>query len=395
MYSPLEVRKDIYWVGALDYHIRTFDIVMYTEYGTTYNSYVVKGSEKTLLAELSKESFYHQFIARLEAVVDPKSIDYILVSHAEPDHSGTLYKLLELNPNVKIVATPTCIKFLKQIVNRDFNSIPVKSGDTLSLGDRTLEFTTVPFLHWPDTLYSYSREDKTLFTCDSFGCHYCDERVFNDQITGDFLEAYKYYFDNIMGPFKPFVLEAIDKIKHLEIETICNGHGPVIRTNPEKYIEMYKQWATVSKRERKSVVIPYVTSYGYTRKIAEKIAEGIKTEADIDVFVFDLIKADKSEVMKEINEASGLLFGSPTLVGDALPPIWEILISLNPIIHKGKTAGAFGSYGWSGEAVPNIIERLKQLKFKLPLEGLKICFNPSEAELQKAFEFGKQFAKAL
>ncbi len=391
MYNAVEVRKDIFWVGALDYHIRTFDIVMHTDYGTTYNSYIVKGTDKTVLFEMSKETFYHQFIERVSSTTDPAKIDYIVVSHAEPDHAGVIAKLLTVNPDVVIVGTATCIKFLKNIANMEFKSLAVKNGDTLNIGGKTLQFIVAPFLHWPDTMYTYIAEEKTIFTCDSFGCHYCDDRLFNDKIEGDFMDAYKYYFDMIMGPFKPFVLEALNKIKDLDIETICNGHGPIIRKDPQKYMELYRQWATVQKRSKPSVVIPYVTSYGYTKKLAEKIAEGIKASGDIDVLLFDLIKSDKEVVLNEISQAAGVLFGTPTIVGDTLPPIWGVLTELNPIIHKGKLAGAFGSFGWSGEAVGNVMDRLKQLRFRTPLEGFKVCFNPSESDLEGAFDFGRNF----
>ncbi len=394
MLRSLEVRKDIYWVGALDFHIRVFDIIMYTENGTTYNSYIVRGGDKNVLVELAKEKFFDHFIERVNDVMNPADIDYIVCNHAEPDHSGSIRRILELCPKAKIVATGSCIRNLKQIANVEFESIAVKHGDTLDIGGKTLQFIIQPFLHWPDTMFTYIPEDKTIFTCDSFGCHYADEAVFNDKIHGDFYEAYKYYFDNIMGPFKPFVLEGLEKIKDLQIETICNGHGPVIRENPKKYMDLYRTWATPAPKGKPSVVIAYVSSYGFTRKLAETIAETIKS-CDIDVHMFDMVDSNLSDVLGKIGQATGLLLGSPTIVGEALPPIWNILSSLNPIINKGLIAGAFGSYGWSGEAIPNIIGRLKQLRFKLPLEGFTVCLNPSDEDLEKAKEYAKNFAKEL
>ncbi len=395
MLKALEVRKDIHWVGALDFHIRVFDIVMYTEHGTTYNSYVVKGSEKNVLVELAKEKFFDHYLERIKDVINPANIDYIVLNHAEPDHSGSINRILELCPKAKIVATASCIRNLKQIANIEFESIAVKQDDTIDIGGKTLKFIIQPFLHWPDTMFTYIPEDKTIFTCDSFGCHYADEAVFNDKIHGDFTEAYKYYFDCIMGPFKPFVLEGLEKIKDLDIETICNGHGPVIRENPKKYMEMYREWATPAPKGKPSVVVAYVSSYGFTRKMAETIVSGIKSTGDIDVHMYDMVDADMSEVMGKISQSTGLLLGSPTIVAEALPPIWSILINLNPIIHKGMIAGAFGSYGWSGEAVPNIMGRLKQLRFKLPVEGFTVCLNPSGEDLEKASEFGANFANAI
>lgn len=395
MTKAKEVKTGIYWVGALDYDIRVFDVVMYTDYGTTYNAYFVKGSEKTALFETVKDRFFDEFLERLNEVGSVEDIDYLVVNHTEPDHVGSVAKLLALNPNITVVGTGTAIKFLKDITNGSFKSIIAKAGTTLELGDKTVQFIMAPFLHWPDTMYSYIEEDATLITCDSFGCHYCDEKVFNDDIEGDFIDSYKYYFDMIMGPFKPHVLQALHKIKDLDLDIICPGHGPVLRKDLDRYLGLYKTWATEKKRDKPSVVIAYVSAYGYTKKLAGRIAEGINVIGGIDVILFDLVENDKAEVMNEISLAKGLLLGSPTIVSDALPPIWDILASLNAVVHKGTLAGAFGSYGWSGEAVPNIEGRLKQLRLKMPVEGLKVRFNPSEEELQDAFEYGEKFGEAI
>lgn len=399
MFKSLEVKPDISWVGALDFDLRIFDIIMYSDFGTTYNSYIVKGTEKTVLFETAKEKFFDEFIERINDVCEPTSIDYVVVNHTEPDHSGSLRRLLEINPNLEVIGTPTAIKFLKDIVNKDFKSRLVKDGDSIDIGGKTLKFIIVPFLHWPDTMYTYIEESKTLVTCDSFGCHYCDDKVFNDLIEikdeEAFMKAYKYYFDCIMGPFKSYVLEGLNKIEKLKIETICNGHGPVIRKEPEKFIKLYKEWATVEKRERPKIVIAYVTSYNYTKTLAEHIEKGINNNGNIDVEVFNLLYTPKEEVLKAISNSDGLLLGSPTLIGDTLPQVWDILTGLNPFIHKGLKVGAFGSYGWSGEAVNNIEQRFTQLRFKIPVPGLKVCFNPSEDELAKAIEFGSNFASSL
>lgn len=388
------VKDDIYWIGALDYDIKVFDIIMETEYGTTYNSFLVKGSTKTALFETVKEKFFDEFIERLSTVSTIDAIDYVIVNHTEPDHVGSIAKLLDLNPNITIIGSNVALKYLAGITNKPFKSMIAKENEPLDLGDKSVHFISVPNLHWPDSMYSYIPEDKTLFTCDSFGCHYCSDLVFNDLMDEDFTDAYRYYYDAIMSPFKTFVLKALDKIKPLDIEIICPGHGPVLRKNYEKYVQMYNDWAQPSTKNPNYVVIPYVSAYGYTQKIAEKIAEGIESEG-ISVKMYDLVEADKKEVIDEMQDAIGLLFGSPTILSDALPPIWDLLTSLNAIIHKGKFAGCFGSYGWSGEAVPNIEERLKQLRFKIPVEGLRINFNPSDNQLEEAFTFGKHFASFI
>lgn len=395
----LNIKDDLFWVGALDPNLRVFDIIMYTPYGTTYNSYVVKGSEKTAIFETVKAEFFDQYIARLKDLgVEPSEIDYIVVSHTEPDHAGSIGKILELAPNAKIVASPIAINYIKEIVNGDFESIPVKDGDSISLGNKTLKFMSVPFLHWPDTIYTYVEEDKTLITCDSFGSHYSCEEMFDDLIPNEeeYMEALKYYFDCIMGPFKPYVLKALDKIKELDIEIICPGHGPILRSNPYKVVNLYKEWSTPAPaKEVKKASIFYVSAYGYTKQLAEKIAEGIKSTGNLDINLFNIIEHDMTELVGEVGSSDAILFGSPTIVNELVEPVRDLMAKLNPVVHGGKIAGAFGSYGWSGEAVPRIESRLKELRMKMPVEGLRIKFKPSEEEAKKAFDFGVEIGNAL
>ncbi len=396
MFKSIKVKNGISWVGSLDNDIKVFDIVMHTEYGTTYNAYIVEGKEKTALVESSKPKFFDEHTARITDAIGlgDKKIDYIIVNHTEPDHTGTIEKLINLYPDIIIVGTKIAMKFLEQVINRPFHQQIVTDGDTLDLGEKELQFIMAPFLHWPDTMFTYAVSDKTLFTCDFFGCHYCDEKLFNDAIEGDFYDAYKYYFDGILSPFKEHVLAALKKIESLDIDTICPGHGPIIRQDIQKYVDYYTTWSQNDKTD--SVVICYVSAYGYTRKLAQKIADGIKEQnPHLDTTLYDLVEADKQTVLNKISKAKGLLIGSPTLVGDTLPPVWDILSSLNPIINKGLIAGAFGSYGWSGEAVPNIEGRFKQLRLKTPVAGFKVQFNPTDEQLESAVLFGKEFASAL
>ena len=399
--NSLEVKKDIYWIGALDPGLRIFDIIMYTPFGTTYNSYIACGSEKTAIIETVKEEFFEEYLQRLTFLnIDFKNIDYIVVNHTEPDHVGSVAKLLKLSKNAKVVGSSAAIKFLKAIVNDEFEYIIVKEGDTLNLGNKTLNFISAPQLHWPDTMYTYIPEDSLLFTCDSFGTHYCTDKIFNDLIENkkDYYESLKYYFDCIMSPFKPYVIKAVEKIKDLDIDMICPGHGPILRENPRAIVNLYKEWSTPTAIFNKvtNITICYVSAYGYTRSIANKILEGIKAnDKNINVDSYDLTYSEIDEVMDKVEKADGLLFGSPTILGDALKPILDILTKLNPILHSSKVAAAFGSYGWSGEAVPNMEARLKQIRLKLMTPGLKINFKPSEDDFSAAFRFGESFAKKV
>lgn len=397
--KSLKIKNDLYWVGALDPELRVFDIIMHTPYGTTYNSYVVKGSEKTAVIETVKVEFFEQYLERLEDLeVNLKELSYIVVNHTEPDHAGSVAKLLALAPNAKVVGSPIAIKYLKAITNIDFEYIEVREGATLSLGNKTLKFLSVPMLHWPDSMYTYVEEDKTLFTCDSFGSHYSFDGVFNDLIENkeDYLDALKYYFDCIMGPFKPFMLKAINKIEKLDIDTICPGHGPVLRSNPFEVVNKCKEWCQPAKKnEVKKIVIPYVTAYGYTEVIAKEIVKGIESKGNFDIKLLNVIEHDLNDVVAEVASSDAFICGSPTILADMLEPIRELLTKLNPVIHGGKYAGAFGSYGWSGEAVPRIDTRLAELKMKTVAPSININFKPSEKELEESFNYGVAFADVL
>ena len=395
----LELKKNFYWVGVQDANLKVFDIVMETEFGTSYNSYLLKTSEKTILFETVKVKFFDEYLNSLKKLVNIDDIDYIVVNHTEPDHAGSIEKLIEMNPSIKIIGSQGAIQFLKNIVNCDFYSMIVKENETLSIGDKTLRFMILPNLHWPDTMYTYIEEDNLLITCDSFGSHYSFDEILLSKVKDNegYLRATKYYFDCIIGPFKnPYMVKALERIKDLQIDMICTGHGPVIDCRIDEIKGLYKEWCNVvNPNPRKTVIIPYVSAYGYTKELGSKIAEGIKDSGDIDVRAYDMVQADKEKVSSELAYADGILFGTPTIVGEALEPIWELTIKMFAATHRGKLAGAFGSYGWSGEGVPHIIERLKQLKMKVIDHGFRVKFKPSQAELSEAYDYGYNFGCVL
>lgn len=395
--KTLELRNGFYWAGIVDDNLRVFDIIMYTEFGTTYNSYVWKAGDKVVLFETAKEKFFDEYLDKLKEIIDVTKIDYLIVDHTEPDHAGSIGKLLEYSPQMKIVATGCAIGFLKEIVNHDFTSIAVKDNQTMEIGGKTLRFLVVPNLHWPDTMYTYIEEEQLLVTCDSFGSHYGFHDVLASKVTDHegYMRATKYYFDCIIGPFKPFMLKALDKVRQLDVSMICPGHGPVIDENIDSMYNVYEEWCTVvNPNQKKTVIIPYVSAYGYTKQLAEEIAKGIQDSGDIDVRSYDLVEADQNRVLEELGFADGILFGTPTIVGEALKPIWDLTTSMFAGTHGGKLASAFGSYGWSGEGVPHIIERLKQLRMKV-VDGLRIRFKPGENNLLDAYEYGYNFGCIL
>jgi flavorubredoxin len=395
--KTLRITDDITWIGSLDPNLRIFDIIMYTEFGTTYNAYVLKGSEKTAVLDTAKLKFLDNYIDKLTSVTPIDKIDMVIVHHVEPDHSGSLQYLIEKNPNIKVYGSPPAIKYLNDILNIPFNGIMVKESDTISLGNKTLRFFMAPNLHWPDAMYTYVEEDKVLFSCDSFGSHFSFDEVLLSKVEEkeDHKKAIKTYFDDIMSPFKPFVLRAMNKLDGLDIRLILTGHGPCLDENIPEAIELYREWAKDDNPNTKTtIVIPYVSAYGYTQKMALSIKEGIEATGDFDVKMFDMVNEDTQKVVNEILNSDGFLLGTPTILSEALKPIWDIVGFLNPVVVKDKHASAFGSYGWSGEGVPHIIERLKQLKIKV-MEGLSVKFNPDEEKLALCRQFGVDFANQM
>lgn len=396
--KTINITPDLTWIGALDPKLKVFDIIMETEFGTSYNSYLLKSNDSVAVFETVKDKFFDSYLEKIKTLVDPSRIEYIILNHTEPDHVGSVAKLLEYAPLATIVGTSAAIKQIASIINIPFKNQVVKEGSTLTVGAKTIRFISVPCLHWPDTMYSYIEEDKVLVTCDSFGAHYSNELVFRSQLDAskdaEYLSAYKYYFDMIMGPFKPFVLSALRKIKDLEIDFICPGHGMVLdKSNISYYVELYREWATPKIRPVPSIVLTYVSAYGYTEEIAKHIKKGIQSVCTpVDVLFYDLTASNINEILNEISLTKGLLIGSPTIVADTLPPVWQLLTHLNGSIHKGLKVGCFGSYGWSGEATKFIAQRFEQLKFEMPLEPLTILFKPSETDLKAAFDFGADFA---
>ena len=392
--DAIKLRDGFYWAGIMDTELRVFDIIMYTRFGTTYNSYVMKTGDRIILFETVKAGFFENYLEKLEKVIDVKCIDYLVVSHTEPDHAGSVERLLDFSPQMKVLATSCALGFLREIVHRDFTGIPIEDDRKMRIGNRTLHFLQVPNLHWPDTMYTFIEEEQILVTCDSFGAHYCVPEAVSDGILQeeDYQNALRYYFDNIIGPFRPYMLEALERIRLLDISMIATGHGPVLTGDRVRQVmAQYREWCEEKAvNPKKTVVIPYVSAYGYTGMLAERIAEGIRASGDLEVRLYDMVEADAAEVGEELLRADGFLLGTPTILGEALKPIWELTLSMFPVTHGGRYAGVFGSYGWSGEGVAHLTERLKQLNLKVA-EGFRVRLRPDNADLVSAYEYGYRF----
>lgn len=392
----IDVTNDVKWIGILDYDIRTFDIVMHTEFGTSYNSYFINAEKKTLV-EVAKEKFSETYLKKLRAVTDPQDIQYIILDHTEPDHSGSLKLLLELAPEATVVGSGNAIRYLEDIVNRPFKSLVVKDGDTLDLGNKTLKFLSAPNLHWPDSMLTLLVEDKILFTCDIFGAHYCSSDMFS-VFDEKYTESFRYYFDVIMSPFSRFMLKAIEKTRPLDIDFICPGHGPIHKENIKKALDLTEKYAEhymdiVSERNKMNILVAYVSAYGYTKDAAYLIAEGILETGEVTVDVTDIENISLEELEAKLIMCDGLLIGSPTINQNTLLPVYKLFSLINPIRDKGKLGGAFGSYGWSGESPNLILENLRLLKLKIFEETAAFKFSADKLKKENLKEFGRNFGQ--
>jgi flavorubredoxin len=387
--------------SILNPNMRIFDIVMRTEYGTSYNSYAVLGSEKVALIDSSHLKFLEPYLQNVEKALGKRTPDYLVMNHNEPDHSGTVAALLERYPSLTIIASQAGAIYLKNITNRaDLNIMKVHDGDEVSLGDKTLRFINAPFLHWPDSMFTYIPEEKILFTCDFLGAHYCEPQLFDTCVS--YREAYansvKEYYDAIFHPFAPYVLKGLEKLEGLEVSWCAPSHGPILTDTCEyeHNRERYRKWATPLKRTRRRIPVFYVSAYGNTERLATHVARGILAALpDAEVTCYDLNQHDFAVLASALNDSDAFLVGSPTINRDALPPVFNLLAAIDAVTIAKRPVALFGSYGWSGEALPHLAERLTSLKCAVFGPQLKVCFTPSAADLVAAEELGRSFATSL
>jgi flavorubredoxin len=386
-----KLKENIYWVGVNNPELRVFDIIMETKKGTTYNSYLID-DEKVAIIDSVKDGYFEEALGKIKGVIGERKVDYIIVQHTELDHSGSLANLLDVYPDAVVVASTAAIKYLKEITNREFTS-KVATED-ICLGKNTLQFISAPNLHWPDTMFTYVKEEKVLFTCDFMGCHYSPVNCITDACSGDYFEEMKYYFEVIMGPFKKFVNKGLDKIQDLEFDIIAPSHGPIHVEDIKMYVDLYRQWAKVYEIEEKNIQIFYVSAYGNTQAMGEYLAEKINSKG-IKAEAHEITSMSLSDIVALIERATGIMIGSPTINQDAVKPAWDVLSLVCPITNRGKAAAAFGSYGWSGEGTAMLTERLRSLKFKVLPEGLKFNFVPDVKEYEAADKFVEAYLQLL
>lgn len=397
--DAVEILPGVHWVGALDPDLRSFDIILRTANGTSYNAYTVRGSEGVAVIDTVKENHAEAFLRRLESVARYDEIKAIVLNHLEPDHSGALPELMRRVPNAKLYVSPQArmmMKGLFDVSGLEARIVPVTTGDAVSLGDRSLRFFNTPFLHWPDTQCTLLEEESLLFSGDFLGCHFCDARLFNDAV-GDFRFSFDYYYNHIMRPFRDHVRSALDLLEPLKLKIVAPAHGPILRDGPADYLRRYRTLSASNLHgtESKTLLVFYISAYGSTRRMAEAVAAGAEEAGEVRISLYDIEGSEAAPFVDLIEEADGLVFGSPTINGDAAKPVWDLLSSLTAVNVKGKLGAAFGSYGWSGEAVPMIEDRLRRLKLRVPVSGIRARLIPTVEELEQCKELGRQTAQHL
>ena len=346
MGKPVEIKPGVYWVGVNDYETKLFESLWSLPHGVSYNSYLILG-EKKVLVDTVKAEYADELIENINSVIDVKELDYVIVNHLEPDHSGSLPEIVKNAPNVKIMGTSRAIDMVKSFFHLDQETISVRDGSTLDIGGKTLRFIEAPWLHWPETMFTYLVEDKILFPCDAFGSFGAlSNKIFDDEVDLElFSSESKRYFATIVSKYSKFVLRAIEKVKNLgiDIEIIAPSHGPVYRKNPIKIVELFERWSRNAPEKR--VVIVYGSMYGNTKKIAEVLEENINSEG-IDTAVYNISYSDISFILSDLLNAPAVIFGCPTYDGNIFPPIRHLVNLLEIKRLQRKIIGLFGTYAW-------------------------------------------------
>jgi flavorubredoxin/flavin reductase (DIM6/NTAB) family NADH-FMN oxidoreductase RutF len=390
-----EIAANTTAIRSLDWDRDRFDIEFGLQNGTTYNSYIIR-SEKLALVDTSHEKFRQLYLDTLTGLIDPKTIDYLIISHTEPDHSGLVKDILQLAPQVTVVGSKVAIQFLEDFVHQPFDRKLVKSGDSLDLGNgHVLDFVSAPNLHWPDTMLTYDRATQLLFTCDVFGMHYCSDSLFDEDLKA--IEPdYRFYYECLMAPNARAVLAAIKRMESLPdtVTMVANGHGPVLRYNTDELIERYRSWSEAQSKAEKIVAVFYVSDYGWSDRISQAIARGI-TKTSVGVEMVDLKSIEPQEVQELVGRSAGMIIGMPPLSGSHLK---ETTTSIGTILAAAKAKqyiGMFESYGGNDEPIDPLLTKFREAGLRQAFSSIRIKDTPTEAIYQLCEESGTDLGQAL
>ncbi|MBM3292680.1 FprA family A-type flavoprotein [Candidatus Bathyarchaeota archaeon] len=387
----IKIKEDIYWIGVVDWAVRNFHGYI-THRGSSYNSYLIL-DEKVVLIDFVKSPFADEQIAHIKELIDPKRIDYIIVNHAEPDHSGSIRKILEVAPNAEIIATDRCISTLKKYYGTDLKISSIQQKPSIKLGKRSLTFVPVPMAHWPDSMVTYMPEEKILFSNDAFGQHYASSGRFDDEVDSTILmhEATTYYA-NILMPLWRSVKNALKALEGVPVEILATSHGIIWRKDPSMILSAYTKW--VAGETKPYAVIAYDTMWGSTEKVARAIAEGINSKG-VEVKVFNLTASHNSDVIAEVLEAKAVLIGGPTLNNHVFPSVASFLAYMRGLKPMNKIGAAFGSYGWAGGAKKITETEMIAAGIQLIPSEIDFSYKPNEDELKKSYDFGQLIADKI
>ena len=393
--TKVEVLKNIFWVGTIDWNIRHFHGFSYsTQRGTTYNAYLIV-DKKIALVDTVQHPFSSEMIEKIKEIIDPSKIDYIIANHVESDHSGSIKEILKLAPNATLVGTEKCKAGLEKHYFENWKFQTVKTGDTLNLGERILTFLEAPMLHWPDTMFTYIEKDALLLSNDGFGQHLASSKRFDDEVDQNVLmwEAAKYYA-NILWLYSSVVIRKIEEVQKLglKIRMIAPSHGVIWRKDPMKIITSYLKWA--KGEAEKKVIIVYDTMWESTEKMAKEMLEGINDEG-LEVKLYRLPVSDEGNIIGEMLDTKGILVGSATINNGILSTVAPFLREIEGLRPRNKIAAAFGSYGWGGGATANIEKTLKNAGIEIIAPAMTVNWVPNKDELKKCYEYGKEFAKKV
>ena len=392
-----QLTPKVSWVGKIDWELTTFHgDERSTHKGSAYKSYRIR-DQKVALIDTVWQPYDKEFIRRLKEEIDLKEIDYIIMNHNEIDHSGALPELMREIPGTPIYCTKKGESIIRGHYHEDWNFVNVKTGDTLCLGDTTLTFVEMTMLHWPDSMLTYMDSERIMFSNDAFGQHYATASLYNDSVNHSEMmhEAEKYYA-NILAPYSMMVKKKIEQLlaMQLPVDMICPSHGGIWKDNPMQIVEQYRRWADAYQEDQ--ITIAYDTMWQSTRKMAEAIADGIcDVTPQTIVKLYNVAHEDKNDVLTEIFHSKALLIGSPTINYGHSFAIAGLMEMLKGLKLKKKCGAAFGSYGWSGDAVGQLNSLLQEAGFQLVNEGIKKQWVPDSNILSECREYGREFAKTL
>jgi len=391
--KPVEIAKGIYCLPAIDWNIRDFH--GYSVYkGSTYNAYLILDEKVTLIDAVKKE-FADDLIKGISQIIDPKKIDCVISNHTEMDHSGGLSRVMHrIGEDKPLYCSKMGHKNLSKHFQQKFNYHPVENGGELNIGNRTLSFMETRMLHWPDSMFTYAKEDRILFASDAFGQHYASLERFDDEVGDEIMPHARKYFANILLPYAPLILKLVAKVKEigLALDLLCPDHGIIWRKDPSKIINAYVEWSE-QKPKRKALVI-YDTMWHSTEAMAEAIVESLGDEG-VDAKPLKLRASHRSDIITEVLDAGAIIIGSPTLNNGLFPTVSDFLTYMKGLKPQNKVAAAFGSYGWSADVVKLINQEVEAAGFKVIDPGVRINYVPDEESLEACRELGKKIAQAL